>query len=128
VRARTGGRRHRGLIALRPDTAPRLDDTGTAQEVSLDEIVPGDRLLLRPGARVAVDGIVVDGDSHVDEAMLTGEPIPVAKAAGDAVTAGTVNGSGSLTYRARRSAPTRSCPGSSRWWRTRNPRACRCNR
>jgi Cu+-exporting ATPase len=89
-----------GLIALRPDTAPRLDDTGTAQEVSLDEVVPGDRLLLRPGARVAVDGIVVDGDSHVDEAMLTGEPIPVAKAAGDAVTAGTVNGSGSLTYRA----------------------------
>jgi Cu+-exporting ATPase len=73
-----------GLIALRPDTAPRLDDTGTAQEVSLDEVVPGDRLLLRPGARVAVDGIVVDGDSHVDEAMLTGEPIPVAKAAGDA--------------------------------------------
>jgi Cu+-exporting ATPase len=62
--------------------------------------VPGDRLLLRPGARVAVDGIVVDGDSHVDEAMLTGRADPGRKAAGDAVTAGTVNGSGSLTYRA----------------------------
>jgi Cu+-exporting ATPase len=89
-----------GLIALRPDTAPRLDDTGTARDVALDDIVPGDLLLLRPGARIAVDGIVLSGDSHVDEAMLTGEPIPVGKALGDAVTAGTVNGSGSLTYRA----------------------------
>jgi Cu+-exporting ATPase len=57
-------------------------------------------LLLRPGARVAVDGIVETGESHVDEAMLTGEPLPVTKAPGDPVTAGTVNGSGSLTYRA----------------------------
>jgi Cu+-exporting ATPase len=53
-----------------------------------------------PGARVAVDGFVEEGQSHVDEAMLTGEPLPVSKAAGDPVTAGTVNGSGSLTYRA----------------------------
>ena len=89
-----------GLIALRPDTAPRLDPDGTPRDVPLAEIVPGDRLLLRPGARVAVDGVVEDGRSHVDEAMLTGEPLPVGKDPGDAVTAGTVNGSGSLTYRA----------------------------
>ncbi len=89
-----------GLIALRPDTAPRIDPAGNAVDVRLDDIAPGDRLLLRPGARVAVDGVVEDGDSHVDEAMLTGEPVPVGKSAGDTVTAGTVNGSGSLTYRA----------------------------
>jgi heavy metal translocating P-type ATPase len=89
-----------GLIALRPDTAPRLDPDGSPRDVPLAEIVPGDRLLLRPGARVAVDGVVEDGRSHVDEAMLTGEPLPVGKEAGDTVTAGTVNGSGSLTYRA----------------------------
>jgi Cu+-exporting ATPase len=51
--------------------------TGTAADVALDEVVPGDTLLLRPGARVAVDGVVETGDSHVDEAMLTGEPLPV---------------------------------------------------
>ena len=87
-----------GLIALRPDTAPRLDPDGSPSDVPLAEIVPGDRLLLRPGARVAVDGVVEDGRSHVDEAMLTGEPLPVGKTPGDAVTAGTVNGSGSLVY------------------------------
>jgi Cu+-exporting ATPase len=89
-----------GLIALRPDTAPRLDITGTPRDVALVEVTTGDTLLLRPGARVAVDGIVETGESHVDEAMLTGEPLPVTKAPGDPVTAGTVNGSGSLTYRA----------------------------
>jgi Cu+-exporting ATPase len=89
-----------GLIALRPDTAPRIDATCMPRDVALAEIVIGDTLLLRPGARVAVDGIVETGESHVDEAMLTGEPLPVTKAAGDHVTAGTVNGNGSLTYRA----------------------------
>jgi Cu+-exporting ATPase len=89
-----------GLIALQPDTAPRLDADGTARDVSLSEIGAGDVLLLRPGARVAVDGVVQSGRSHLDEAMLTGEPGPVAKAEGDRVTAGTVNGNGSLTYRA----------------------------
>jgi Cu+-exporting ATPase len=89
-----------GLMALRPDTAPRVSADGSEEEVPLDRIRPGDRLRLRPGARVAVDGVVEDGRSHVDEAMLTGEPVPVAKAEGDTVTAGTVNGTGALVYRA----------------------------
>jgi Cu+-exporting ATPase len=89
-----------GLMALRPDTALRIGPDGREAEVALDEVRPGDRLRLRPGGRVAVDGVVEDGESHVDEAMLTGEPLPVAKAAGDSVTAGTVNGGGTLVYRA----------------------------
>ncbi len=89
-----------GLMALRPDTAPRLSADGSEEEVPLERIRAGDRLRLRPGARVAVDGVVEEGRSHVDEAMLTGEPVPAAKAEGDTVTAGTVNGTGALVYRA----------------------------
>ncbi|MDG4647154.1 heavy metal translocating P-type ATPase [Roseibacterium sp. SDUM158017] len=89
-----------GLMALRPDTATRLRADGTEEDVPLERIRPGDLLRLRPGGRVAVDGVVEDGRSHVDEAMLTGEPLPVGKGEGDPVTAGTVNGTGALVYRA----------------------------
>jgi Cu+-exporting ATPase len=102
LRARAAtGRAIRALLDLAPKTAIRIDADGTEQEVSLDEVTIGDRLRVRPGEAVPVDGIVVEGRSSVDEAMLTGEPAPVLKAAGAEVTGGTVNGTGSLTIEAR---------------------------
>ncbi|BDW86923.1 heavy metal translocating P-type ATPase [Roseicyclus marinus] len=89
----------RGLMALRPDTAHRITD-GTETEVPLADLGRGDLIRLKPGERVAVDGTVTEGETHIDEAMLTGEPLPVAKRAGDPVTAGTVNGTGTIVYRA----------------------------
>ncbi|WP_439136553.1 heavy metal translocating P-type ATPase [Roseicyclus sp.] len=89
----------RKLMALRPDTAIRVAD-GAEAEVPLAQLRRGDLIRLKPGGRVAVDGIVTEGESWIDEAMLTGEPVPVAKRAGDAVTAGTVNGTGTLVYHA----------------------------
>ena len=89
----------RGLMALRPDTALRVDG-GAEVEVPISDLRRGDLIRLKPGGRVAVDGTVTEGDSWIDEAMLTGEPAPVAKRAGDTVTAGTVNGTGTLVYRA----------------------------
>lgn len=85
------------LVGMQPRQA-RLED-GT--EVPVATLVPGMRLLVRPGERVAVDGVVVSGASAVDEAMLTGEPVPVAKGTGDAVTGGTVNGTGALVVEVR---------------------------
>lgn len=89
----------RKLMALRPDTATRIKD-GAEAEVPLAGLRRGDLIRLKPGGRVAVDGVVTEGESWIDEAMLTGEPVPVAKRAGDLVTAGTVNGTGTLVYRA----------------------------
>jgi Cu+-exporting ATPase len=89
----------RGLMALRPDTALRVED-GQEVEVPLSDLRRGDLVRLKPGGRVAVDGEVVEGESYIDEAMLTGEPVPVAKRAGDTVTAGTVNGTGTILFRA----------------------------
>jgi len=89
----------RSLMALRPDTALRLE-AGVEREVPVSDLRRGDLVRLRPGGRVAVDGMVTEGDSWIDEAMLTGEPVPVAKRTGDTVTAGTVNGTGTLVYRA----------------------------
>lgn len=89
----------RALIGLRPKTALRVQD-GQPVEVAIDDIVTGDTLLARPGERIAVDGVVVEGISHVDESMITGEPLPVAKSGGDSVTGGTVNGTGALQIRA----------------------------
>jgi Cu+-exporting ATPase len=91
----------RALIGLQPRTARRLRDDGTAQEVQIADVRPGDRLAIRPGERLPVDGTVDGGSSSVDESMLTGEALPVAKAPGDPVTAGTVNGTGALTVTAR---------------------------
>ncbi|WP_265570863.1 heavy metal translocating P-type ATPase [Sphingomicrobium nitratireducens] len=92
----------RALLALAPPTARRIDDAGNEEDVSLDLVGAGDRLRVRPGDKVPVDGEVIEGKSSVDESMLTGEPIPVAKAPGDAVTGGTVNGTGSFVMRADR--------------------------
>lgn len=90
----------RSLIGLRPDTALRLDGIEPV-EVPVDTLVAGDRILIHPGARIPVDGVVISGESTADEAMLTGEPMPIAKAHGDPLTAGTVNGTGPLTMEAR---------------------------
>lgn len=103
LRARAGtGAAIRALLALAPPVARRVADDGSEAEVPLAEVRVGDRLRVRPGEKVPVDGTVTDGRSHVDEAMVTGEPIPVDKAAGDTVIGGTVNGSGALLVRAER--------------------------
>ncbi len=92
----------KALLGLTPKTARRLQDDGTEEDVPLDQVKPGDRLRVRPGEKVPVDGIVVEGASAVDESMITGEPIPVEKAKGHRVTAGTVNGTGTFVMRAER--------------------------
>ena len=92
----------RQLLALAPNTALRIEADGREAEVPLAEVRVGERLRVRPGEKVPVDGTVVEGSSHVDESMLTGEPIPVAKKPGDRVTGATINGKGTLVIRAER--------------------------
>ena len=89
----------RRLLGLRPDTA-EVERDGAFTDVQVDDVRVDDVLRARPGGRIAVDGIVVAGETHIDEAMLTGEPIPVLKRAGDSVSAGTLTTTGALTYRA----------------------------
>lgn len=102
LRARAStGKAIRALLNLAPKTARRIAPDGTETEVPLAEIVAGDRLRVRPGEAVPVDGVVIDGKSSVDESMLTGEPLPVAKEATSALTGGTVNGTGSLVMEAQ---------------------------
>jgi P-type Cu+ transporter len=92
----------RALLDLAPKRARRLRDDGGDEDIPLEEVVPGDRLRVRPGEKVPVDGIVVEGHSAVDEAMITGEPIPAEKAPGDKVTGATVNTAGGFVMRAER--------------------------
>jgi Cu+-exporting ATPase len=92
----------RQLLKLAPNLAWRLRDDGIEEQVPLESVVVGDRLRVKPGEKVPVDGTVLDGESRVDESMITGEPVPVAKAAGTRVTGATVNGNGSLVIRAER--------------------------
>jgi Cu+-exporting ATPase len=92
----------RALLRLAPATARRLRPDGSDEDVPLDQVVVGDRLRVRPGEKVPVDGVVVDGLSAVDESMLTGEPIPVEKAPGAGVAGGALNGTGSFVMRAER--------------------------
>ena len=101
ARSRTSGA-IRALLELTPPTAWRIDERGDEREVSIDELAEGDRIRIRPGEKVPVDGEVIEGKSSVDESMVTGEPIPVEKQAGDQVTGGTVNGTGALIIRAIR--------------------------
>jgi len=100
ARSRTG-QAIRELLNLAPASARRLSPSGE-HDVTVAEVRIGDRLRVRPGERVPVDGIVTEGESHLDEAMLTGEPEPVRKTTGSPVTAGTVNGSGSFVMKAER--------------------------
>jgi Cu+-exporting ATPase len=91
----------RRLIGLRPDRVTLIRGDHEA-EVPLSELLPGDELLVRPGQRIPVDGLVVSGESAVDESMLTGEPLPVSRGPGTTVTGGTLNGRGALRVRALR--------------------------
>ncbi|MBN9510928.1 MAG: heavy metal translocating P-type ATPase [Alphaproteobacteria bacterium] len=101
ARAQTGAA-IRALLNLAPKTALRIRADGTDEAIPLDRVQAGDRLRIRPGDAVPVDGAVLDGRSSVDEAMVTGEAMPVAKAAGAALIAGTVNGTGTLVMRAEK--------------------------
>jgi Cu+-exporting ATPase len=92
----------KALLGLAPKTAPVLHDDGTESDVPLERVQVGDRLRVRPGEKVPVDGIVLEGSTSVDESMITGEPIPVEKVKDSRVTGGTVNGTGSVTMRADR--------------------------
>jgi len=90
------------LLGLAPKTARIIRDDGAEEDIPLEQVQPGDRLRIRPGEKVPVDGTVVEGLSHVDESMVTGEPIPVEKQAGAKVIGATVNGTGSLVMMAEK--------------------------
>jgi Cu+-exporting ATPase len=101
ARSRTGAA-IKALLGLAPKTARRIGKEGGEEDVPLDEVRPGDLLRVRPGEKVPVDGTVVEGKSSIDEAMVSGEPIPVEKQAGDNVIGATVNGTGAFVMKAER--------------------------
>jgi Cu+-exporting ATPase len=101
ARSRTGAA-IRALLGLAPKTARRIEADGSEADVALDRVQAGDRLRVRPGEKVPVDGVVIEGSSAIDESMITGEPIPVAKQAGEKVIGATVNGTGGFVMEARR--------------------------
>ncbi len=101
ARSRTSGA-IRALLGLAPTTARRIADDGTERDVPLDQVRVGDRLRVRPGEKIPVDGVVLDGASAVDESMISGEPIPVETGPGARVTGATLNGLGALVIRAER--------------------------
>ncbi len=101
ARSRTGDA-IRSLLGLAPRTARRIAEDGSETDVPLDRVQVGDRLRVRPGEKIPVDGEVIEGASAVDESMLTGEPMPVEKGPGDPLVGGTVNGTGGLVMRAER--------------------------
>jgi Cu+-exporting ATPase len=101
ARAATGAA-IKALLGLAPKTARRINADGAEEDIPLEHVQPGDRLRVRPGEKVPVDGIIKEGKSSVDESMITGEPIPVEKAPGDRVIGATINGSGSLVMLAER--------------------------
>ncbi len=92
----------KALLGLAPATARRIEPDGSERDVPLADVHPGDRLRVRPGEKVPVDGEVIEGRSSVDESMITGEPVPVVKEAGNKVTGATVNGTGGFVMRAER--------------------------
>jgi Cu+-exporting ATPase len=91
----------RALLELAPPVAVRIESDGSEHEVALDEVRRGDRLMVRPGAKVPVDGTVESGASHIDESMISGEPLPISKEAGAPVTGGTVNQTGAFVMIAK---------------------------
>jgi Cu+-exporting ATPase len=92
----------KALLGLSPATARRIDQSGNEEDVPLELIHPGDQLRVRPGEKVPVDGVVMEGSSSIDESMVTGEPIPVEKTANDPVIGATINGTGTFIMRAER--------------------------
>ena len=101
ARSRTGSA-IRALLGLAPKTARRVRDDGTEEDLPLEHVQAGDRLRVRPGEKVPVDGVIIEGSGVIDESMVTGEPMPVEKQPGDRVTGGTVSGAGSFIMRAER--------------------------
>ncbi|MBT8441317.1 MAG: heavy metal translocating P-type ATPase, partial [Gammaproteobacteria bacterium] len=101
ARHRTGAA-IRALLGLAPKTARRIGDHGTERDVPLEDVGVGDRLRVRPGEKVPVDGEIVEGSSSIDESMISGEPLPVGKSVGDSVIGATVNGTGSFVMEAQR--------------------------
>jgi Cu+-exporting ATPase len=101
ARDRTSGA-IKALLRLAPKIAHRIDSSGNETDIPLEEVAVGDRLRVRPGEKIPVDGQVLDGASHVDESMLTGEPLPVRKSKDDRLSAGTTNGTSSILMRAER--------------------------
>lgn len=100
TKGKTGGA-IRKLMGLRPKTAT-IVEAGKEREIPLSQVNVGDQVVVRPGESIPVDGLVLEGESSVDESMLTGEPLPVDKAPGDKVTGGTINGEGRLKFEAER--------------------------
>src|SRR5262245_29733968 len=92
----------RAVLALAPRTARRLRPDGSDEDVPIEQVRPADRIRVRPGEKIPVDGVVLEGTSWVDESLLTGEPVPVGKRPGEALTAGTLHGAGALVMRAER--------------------------
>jgi Cu+-exporting ATPase len=92
----------KALLGLAPKTARKITEDSSEQDVPLDQVQVGDLLRVRPGEKIPVDGVVVEGSSAVDEALVTGEAIPVEKKAGYSVIGATVNGTGSLIIKAER--------------------------
>jgi Cu+-exporting ATPase len=90
------------LLSLAPKTARRVEDDGGEVDVPLEKVCVGDRLRVRPGEKIPVDGVVLEGGGAVDESMITGEPVPVAKAPKSAVTGGTINGTGGFVMKAEK--------------------------
>ncbi|WP_459655527.1 HAD-IC family P-type ATPase, partial [Achromobacter xylosoxidans] len=88
------------LLNLAPKTARRLDQDGHETDINAEDVLPGDKLRIRPGESIPVDGIVIEGKTTVDESMVTGESMPVTKTKGDPVIGGTINQTGSLIIRA----------------------------
>ena len=101
ARGRTGAA-IKALLGLSPKTARRIKEDGAEEDVPLEQVSPGDKLRVRPGEKIPVDSIVIEGASSVDESMITGEPIPVQKQAGDRVIGATVNGTGALIVKTER--------------------------
>ncbi len=103
LRARAGtSAAIRNLLGLAPKTARRVESDGTERDIPLEHVHVSDRLRVRPGERIPVDGVVLDGTTSVDESMVTGEPIPVEKVLASTVTGGTVNGTGTFVMKAQR--------------------------
>ena len=107
---------HQGAAGPGPKTARRINADGSEEDVPLNHVHVGDLLRVRPGEKVPVDGVVTEGSSAVDESMLTGEPVPVTKRAGDGLIGATMNTSGAGDALRRRSAPPPCCRRSCRWW------------
>jgi P-type Cu+ transporter len=101
ARSRTGSA-IKALLGLAPKTARRIGKDGSEEDIPVQNVQPGDRLRIRPGEKIPIDGIILEGQSSVDESMITGESIPVEKSEGSPITGGTMNGTGTLVMRAER--------------------------